>query len=289
MGRKKRYLILKDVVFQRYYNRLTEIAMSRYQWNNLPPTCDERFLEMTLCQEGQAIFFNDSVLGYLALQTMIGGDLNVYRIPNRRTAFATNGYHNVLTNKDSVIIYNNYLHNNDINAIEQFSMNLCELEYIAMINCKAQKTPILLSGSEKQIVSLLNMYESYEGNAPMTFVDKNTLGEQPIKATTTGAPFVADKIYEMKTKIWNEALTYLGIPNISQTKKERMIKDEVERQNGGTLASRNSGLYMRRKACEEINEMFGLDISVVFRDGLEEFSQLNSNERSDLDDKNRDD
>ena len=93
----------------------------------------------------------------------------------------------------------------------------------------------------------------------------------------------------MKTKIWNEALTYLGIPNISQTKKERMIKDEVERQNGGTLASRNSGLYMRRKACEEINEMFGLDISVVFRDGLEEFSQLNSNERSDLDDKNRDD
>lgn len=277
MGRKKKPTIYNDPIFIRYYNRLCEIATSRFKWLNLPDTVDERFLEMCLYNDGYAIFFNDEELGgHLALQCMIGGELTVYRIPKIRTAYATNGYQHALTDKDSVIIYNNYVHTNDLNAMEQYAITLTELEHSYVINCKAQKTPTLLTGTDKQMTALMNVYEAYDGNQPVMFGEKSSLGEQPIKAIVTGAPFVADKIYDMKTRVWNEALTYLGIPNISETKKERMIVDEVERQNGGTLASRNSSLEMRRQACERINKMFDLDIHVDFRDGVTEFSQLNN-------------
>ena len=70
----------------------------------------------------------------------------------------------------------------------------------------------------------------------------------------------------MKTRIWNEALTYLGISNVNTVKKERLISDEVVRNSGGTIASRYSRLESRRQACEQINKMFGLDIWCDYRE-----------------------
>ena len=105
----------------------------------------------------------------------------------------------------------------------------------------------------------------YEGNEPFIFGDKN-MNPNAIKVLSTGAPFVADKLYALKSQIWNEALTYLGISNITINKKERMITDEVLRNQGGTIASRYSRLEARRQACKKINNMFGLNITCDYRD-----------------------
>lgn len=91
-----------------------------------------------------------------------------------------------------------------------------------------------------------------------------------MKSLNTGAPYVADKIYQLKTQIWNEALTYLGISNINIQKKERLITDEVTRNQGGTIASRYSRLQARRDAVVKINAMFGTNISVDYREGFQE-------------------
>ena len=139
-----------------------------------------------------------------------------------------------------------------------------EIDRAIDVNARAQKTPILITCEEKQRLSMLNMYKQYDGNAPVIFGDK-ALNTGDIKAISTGAPYVADKLYTLKTEIWNEALTYLGISNINITKKERLITDEVQRNQGGTIMSRESRLMARQKACEEINKMFGLDIWVEFK------------------------
>ena len=84
---------------------------------------------------------------------------------------------------------------------------------------------------------------------------------------------MCDKLYTLKTQIWNEALTYLGISNISIQKKERLITDEVTRNQGGTIASRYSRLESRRQAVEKINEMFGTNVEVNYR---EDFQQVDN-------------
>lgn len=255
--------------YWQYYDRLTELAISMFKWKNLPDTVDERFLELTLFNDGQAVFFKDEALGYLSLQCAANGNFNVYRIPTKRRAYAVNGYQNKLTDKNSVIIYNNYLHKNSRNEIEMYARRLYNLDRIIDTNANAQKTPVLVQGTEQQRLTLLNLYMQYDGNTPVIFGDKN-IDMNALKSISTQAPYVADKIYQLKTQIWNEALTYLGISNLNIQKKERLVSDEVVRNMGGTIASRYSRLEARRQACKQINDMFNLNIEVAYREDYRE-------------------
>ena len=248
-----------------YYNRLTELSISMFEWQNLPETVDPRFLELSLFGTGMAVFFKDEAIGYLALRTMIGGRLDVYQIPTERTAYASNGYNRKLTPENSVIIFNNLLHTNSVNEVETFSKRLWDLDRTIDVNANAQKTPILILCDETQRLSLINLYQQYQGNEPVIFGDSK-LNPNAINVLSTGAPYVADKIYTLKTEIWNEALTFLGISNINIVKKERLITDEVTRNQGSVVASRYSRLEARRQACKKINEMFGLNIWVNYRE-----------------------
>lgn len=270
MGRRKtnfeESLSMNNYTYMQYAYRLMELSISMFEWKNLPEGVDERFLEMVLFTDGHAVFFKDDELGdYLALQCLINGKLNVYRIPIKRRAFAVNGYQKQLTDKDSVIIFNNMLHTNSWLDVKMFAKRLYNLDRIIDVNANAQKTPILIKGNEQQRLTLTNLYKEYDGNAPVIFADKS-LDMNALQVLSTQAPYVADKIYQLKTQIWNEALTYLGISNVSFQKRERMVSDEVTRSQGGTVASRYSRLNARRQACEQINKMFGLNIECDFRE-----------------------
>ena len=283
MGRKRdtqfgESAYMNNRTYMQYYNRLTELAISMFEWKNLPKTVDQRFLEMCLFSDGMCVFFEDEVLGYLGLKCMIGGRLNVYQIPTDRKAYATNGYQKELNGTNSVIIFNNYLHTNSMLDVEMFSKRLYNLDRAIDVNANAQKTPVLIQCDETQRLTMKNLYKQYEGNEPFIFGSKG-LDANGLKVLQTGAPYVADKLYELKTQIWNEALTYLGISNINVVKKERMITDEVTRNQGGTVASRYSRLESRRQACKQINEMFGLNIWVEYREDFQDIEeQKNENE-----------
>lgn len=253
-----------------YIDRLTELALVMFEWKNLPDTVDERYLELTLFQNGQAIFFKDEVLGYLGLQCAVNGNFDVYRVPLRRRAYASNGYNNNDLNIDnSVIIYNNYLRTNSVRDIKMFAQRLYDLDCSIDVNARAQKTPVLIQCDEDQRLTMLNAYKEFDGNSPVIFADKN-LDINGIKVFQTNAPYVSDKLYQLKTQYFNEALTYLGISNVNFEKKERLVSDEVSRQQGGVIASRYSRLEMRRKACDKINQMFGLNIDVDYREDFRE-------------------
>ena len=148
--------------------------------------------------------------------------------------------------------------------VEMYSKRLYDLDRAIDVNAKAQKTPVLIQCDESQRLTMKNLYKQYEGNEPFIFGSKG-LDANGLKVLQTGAPYVADKLYELKSQIWNEALTYLGISNTNVTKKERMISDEVIRNMGGTIASRYSRLESRRQAVEQINKMFNLNIEVNYR------------------------
>ena len=254
-----------NATYLQYYMHLAELAMSMFEWKNLPPTVDARFLELTLFEDGQIVFFKDEELGYLCLQCAVNGGFNVYRIPTNRRAYASNGYQKNLTENDSVIIYNNFLRTNSMLDVRNFAERLYNIDRAIDVNINAQKTPILIKCDEQQRLTMLNTYQQYDGNQPVIFGDK-ALNTNAFQVLNTGAPLVADKLYTLKTQLWNECLTYLGISNINVQKKERLITDEVTRNQGGTIASRYARLEARRQACDQINRMFGLNVSCDYRE-----------------------
>lgn len=258
--------------FDQYLDLFTEIAISSFEWLGLPSTVDARFIEVGLYEDGAMLYFDDDVMGNLCLRGILGGQLDVYNIPLDRRAYASNGYQRECNRDNSVIIWDNMTHWCCKDKMTIYAKRLAELDASIDINCKAQRTPILIKGSEQQQLALQNAYMQYDGNQPVIFASNDFMNGDgsSFGVFTTGATFVADKLYELKVNLWNEALTYLGVTNISIQKKERMIKDEVQRLQGGVMANRYSREFARQQACKQINRMFGTQISCRFRDVFEQ-------------------
>ena len=271
-----------SIAEQYYLSRLSELAMSMFKWKNLPDSIDPRFLEYTLFYEGAAIFFKDNDLkvehlnkgqqgddgAFLALQVALGGRLDVYRVPNDRRAYAVNSYNKQLTANDSVIIWNNMLRLPEYGRMMFYANKLYQIDRAIDVNVKGQRFPIAILCDENQRLTLKNVYKQYDGNEPFIFGDKN-LDLSGIQVINTGSPYVADKLQQLKNNIWAEAMMCLGIPNSPSEKKERLVANEAKVSQGGTLASRSSRLEMRKRACDEINKMFGLSIDVEYNQDLD--------------------
>lgn len=273
MGNRKREKTLfgesatvNNLTYMQYLNRLTELSVSMFEWKNLPPTVDARYLELHLFETGSMVYFDDDVIGNLCLDCLPSGRLDVYGNPVLRRAYSGyNNYQKLLKESNSVIIWNNYLHTNSILEVKMFARRLYNLDRIIDVNANAQKTPVLIQGTEQQRLTLKNLYKEFDGNSPFIFGDKN-LDLNSLKCLQTGAPYVCDKLYNLKQMYWNEALTYLGINNTGAQKRERMLAIESSQAQGGTISSRYSRLQSRREAVEKINAMFGTNIEVNYRE-----------------------
>ena len=99
---------------------------------------------------------------------------------------------------------------------------------------------------------------------PVIYGNKGGFKVEDFTVLKTDAPFVADKLEELKRVKINEAMTFYGIENDSTPKKERKVGAEVTSNLGEVEAQRTIMLNGRRQAARQINEMFGLNVSVEF-------------------------
>ena len=264
---QKEAQIMNVDTYTYWYARLVEIAIAGFEWKNLPPEIDPRFLEMILCFDGKALFYFDDDLGeYVALQFFNSSTLDIYREPFKRTAFspAVNFRHKALDESESVIIWNNGLHLPEILPLRLYARRIAECERTIDVNVKGQKTPKIIRSTNEERLTIENLFKKYDGNIPFIFGSKNLADMQDITVLDTTVPFVADKIQILKRQIFNEALTYFGIENANSEKKERLVSDEVASNYGGVDIARRTRLNARKLACRKINKRFGLNIDVEF-------------------------
>lgn len=258
-----------------YLWRLLSIAMSVFEWKNLPDGVDPRMFEYWLLQNGFCVFFYDEDLlgsrnapeGYAVLQCMINGKWDMYNYPIERRAYAVNGMNVELNDDNSVLVFDNYLRVPMFNTLELFARRLAEIDRTIDVNVRAQKTPKVVHCDEKQRLTFKNLAMQVDGNLYWLFLDKNVnMGN--VEVLDLEAPYVSDKLNALKHQYWNEALTFLGVENVNTEKKERLITDEVMTNMGDVEAQRFVRLNARKWACTQINDLFGLDVDVDFRSGI---------------------
>lgn len=252
--------ILLNTIYQSYFITL---AMSLFEWKNLPETMDSNFIEYGLCTQGAISVINDNTKGIFNTLFTTKGNLNMYNLPTSIEAYSENG--EFLTKKefkeeDFVIIPNNICFIPTIIYINYFANKIIATQNVIDINLNAQKTPVFLQGTQNQKLSLVNLYEKYDGNVPYIFGERG-LGDL-ISVLKTDAPFVADKLLDVKRNYTNEFLTFLGVNNIGEDKKERLLTDEVNANNQFISINFDVFYHQRKLACEAINKKFNLDISV---------------------------
>lgn len=252
---------LNTMTFNDYLNRLQLLARSVFKWK-LPKGMEERFVERILYEEGKCVFYNDENLGLVVAKVAESGPLNHYDNPTwvrpYATGFELDGKN--INYDDCVIIRNNDMMLPTHETILLYAMRLTEITRSMDVNVNAQKTPILIQCTDKQLYTLKQVYEQYTGNEPVIYGD-NQIDLNGINCIKTDAPFVADKLCDLKDRVWNECMTFLGLNNANTQKKERLITDEANANNQLIMASANVMLKNREIACEMINKMFSKELT----------------------------
>lgn len=276
-------LLMNDLTFYDYLDRFRKVALSVFEWVNLPKSMNSMWLEKCLFYEGQATLLKDKNYGFINTKCCSDGDINIYGLPSSLHCYSFQYdtsrklYTGLDSNSDEfedcILVQNNWERIPTTGTIELFAYRLYEAEQTSFTNIKAQKTPVLLLVDETQRLMMENLYSQYDGNKPFIFGDKKQINQDTLKAIRTDAPFVADKIIDYKKEIWNEALTFLGINNIMVDKKERLITDEANSNNELINLNLQSYLAPRQEACKQFNEKFGFtgtdkEISVRVRSDL---------------------
>lgn len=261
-----------------YMWRLMDLAMSVFEWKNLPEGVDARMLEYWTLINGFCVFFKDDDLkygdnahnapqGYAVLQAMLSGEWDMYNYPKDRRAYSVNGLNIPLTEENSVIIYNDYLRVPMFPALNLYAKRLAEIDRTIDVNVKAQKTVRIIPCEQTQQLTFKNLQMDIEGNQYVALVNKG-LDLKSMQSYNEPAPYVSNDLQVLKHQYWNEALTFLGVENVTTEKKERLVSDEVMSNMGDVEAQRFTRLNSRKRACEEINRLFGLNVEVEFRSGI---------------------
>lgn len=270
---------LNDQTYLSYMWRLYDIAVSVFEWKNLPKGINARVIERWLLATGVALFVYDEGIkddpeqrspeGYAIMRMVMNGGFDIYNIPKRRTAYSVDPKHANLqfdiTN--SVICFNDNLGTPTFATLDLYAKMLWQCERAVYTNIAQQKTPRIVKCTEKQRLSMQNLFAQVDGFMPVCWADQN-LDLSGVEVLDTVSPYVADKIQIVKHQIWNEALTFLGIENTNTDKKERMVSDEISGNMGDVEVQRFTRLNSRKQFCEEVNEMFGLNIECDFRSGM---------------------
>lgn len=250
-----------------YYLRLKELAVNEFEWKYLPDTCNEPILELTLYEMGYAIFFQEPVLGtYLNAMALLKDKYNMYYIPPKREAYAVTGQRWNLDYTNSVLIFNNRLRTPTDFVIRNYASELANIRQSIGINVRKMRTPYILKGNPTQVKEMRLRYRKIEDGEEAIMEDEFNEGNPTIEVLNLNPPEYYEKLEMQFSKVWRNALTFVGVNNSPTDKKERLVEDEVSANNEEILSQRAVRLTARREAAEKINQLFGLNIEVVVRE-----------------------
>lgn len=253
-----------------YAKQLSQLTFQLFEWENLPESVDPRFLEMMLHTRGYVGFYKDNNNSFVATDGAAGVKLNRYWQPTIFKTVSTNTDDEKISydifnygddpelikkNRHGLVIWNNDLHIPTMDSVIMFAKKLANASEIIDINLNAQKTPVLVTAEDSNKFSLMNIYNQYEGNAPVIVANKH-FDPKTITVHKTDAPYVVDKINDQKNAYWSEFYTMLGIQNVPIDKKERLTSAEATSGNERDRASENIMLKNRKDFVERAKLLY---------------------------------
>ena len=244
-------------LYEYYINIITQMAMSRFRWLNLPPTCDERYLEWILCLEGVAtIAFPKKQRGtFYTTQAVQQGTLNIYQNPTKWKSYGINGWNFYCDNSNGVIVYDNITRFPIMQGIELYANELTHIRMTKQINRMHQQTPWILKGPQEKKQDMVNMFKQVAGGEP-AILGTDGMDSIQYEVMNSGVPYLGHDLSEDEEATWKQIYTMLGLANVP-FKAERQTEDEIMAQKSPTNLILLASLEERRRAARKLNKRFG--------------------------------
>lgn len=243
-----------------YMIQFTDIFIKLFKWDGVPEGIDMDIVMRNLFNQGRVMFLQDDMNGFMILPTVAFSKYNWQGKPIEWQGLEFNGKTHKRSVDDSVIIKNSPLLAPCLPTVYEYCKDLANIRLAMKTNVNATKTPLIAKGSRNQLLSLQNKYKKVTDNEMVIYEETGAM--QGFEVLKTDAPFLADKLSSLFTHTMGQLLTYLGINNTETEKKERLVTDEVNGNNEFINSNLKTRLDCYKQACEQINKMFGLNMSV---------------------------
>lgn len=280
MSRKKKEQRARKIVARNYeywITRMLYVASSAIEWTGLPTECDPIYLENCLNRAGAAIIIRDPVMNlYFTGQNGSTGNIDIYGYPENRRAIFMNGDTVNCNMEDSVIIYNNSMRSSDLWNFTNIAEFMADIDSAIRVNMQSQKTMPIIPTTPEQSLTIENVYSDIENNIPYIMVDGNSLDVDKLRSALTfdnRRSFTADLMIQVQREVWNRFLTFVGINNVNVEKRERTNIPEINSNLDEILVMRRNRLNSRQRACDLINEKWGLNVGVRYYSDAREVSE----------------
>lgn len=246
-----------SALFMMYRQQIIKLAMNRFKWVNLPPTCNERYLEMTLLFQGIAtIAFPSRQRGtFYSTQVAQMSPPNVYDNPTKWFSVGNNGWRFKCSNRNGVIVWDNRARYPLMQMVDMWARELVDVRRTKQLNRMHVKTPYLIKCSPEQEQQAENIYKQMAGGEP-AIITTTGIENIDIDVIKTDVPYLGEELTAEEINTWQQIYQMLGIENLT-FKAERMVQDEVNKRDEPSDLMALDGLNCRREACEQLNERFG--------------------------------
>ena len=244
-------------LFMMYRQQIIKLAMNRFKWINLPPTCNERYLEMTLLFQGIAtIAFPSRQRGtFYSTQVAQMSPPNVYDNPTKWFSVGNNGWRFKCSNSNGVIVWDNRARYPLMQMVDMWARELVDVRRTKQLNRMHVKTPYLIKCSPEQEQQAENIYKQMAGGEP-AIITTTGIENIDIDVIKTDVPYLGEELTAEEINTWQQIYQMLGIENLT-FKAERMVQDEVNKRDEPSDLMALDGLNCRREACEQLNNRFG--------------------------------
>lgn len=240
-----------------YRNIIMQLAMNRFKWINLPSTCDARFLEWTLLNEGYAtIAFPPKMVGtFFSTRVQFQSENDVYDNPFQWDSIGNNGWRFHCSMFNGVLIHDNSTRFPLMEGINLYARELAQIRITKNVNRFHQKMPVVWLVPEERKLDAINMVKQVAGGEPAVLAYPEFARDVSTMALQTGVPYLGEEMAQDEMNVWNRVYMMLGIDN-STLKMERQTQDEIQAHKNPAEIIRLASLNERRTAVEHLNRFF---------------------------------
>lgn len=275
------------------FGSLLNLVCSIFKWEGLPETCDSRALEAALLFRGCAcvIPFEGGVTNAGAAP---GGGFNVHGEYTTFCAYGWNGFneqfnnfipgaeispdlkkgpggHTMPSRETGVFIRDNYYLVPYINVLLNYSKRLVDTMRRIDTTSYNLVWPGIITASDGQVATVKSLIQQHDDNVPVV-IGRDVLDNIGAQVISFGVqPQTLDALWDNYYKLYGRLMEFFGIdsdPTVG--KAERVNTMEVSSNNVRIELARDNRLHAREKACEDMNKLFGLNVSVSYDETITE-------------------
>ena len=270
----------RDIIFDYFFKSLLSKCGALFEWQNLPKTVDEAFLNSCLFLKGYTAFFEKDGKIYNNIGGLGGKPNENYYSTVFILANPILGNAEFEIGKTCEVMYNTVSDKQLLNLTTTTTGGLYTLIYStatmltdnlvsinsAQINSRVQS--VFRADNDGQAQSAKAFLKRQYDGEPFSIVTSDDLQKFDVLNLTTDTGDNLTHLIELHQHIIADFYNQIGITTTPYQKKERLITDEINSIDRMTACTLSAMLTARQEACEKINKMFGTNISVKLADFL---------------------